>query len=221
MNKLFYTYSNKISALFLAILCVLAINIEQANAQGKEPIIQFSGIIIGGDNSEPVAGAHIYVPKAGRGTTTNPYGFFSMPVMVGDSIIISSVGYQRQYYVVPSKNDKGYSVVIEMQSDVTTLPVVEVYPYPTEELFKEAFLALQMPDEKQQQAMRRNLDQQLLYQMSVAAGPGAGESFRNFNSQQQYYNANRNFAPTLQLLNPFAWAQFIKQIKKGDFKKKD
>jgi hypothetical protein len=57
--------------------------------------------------------------------------------------------------------------------------------------------------------------------MSVAAGPGAGESFRNFSNQQQYYNANRNFAPTLQLLNPFAWAQFIKQVKRGDLKKKD
>jgi hypothetical protein len=221
MNNLLFTYSYKISSFFLLILCVLAITVQQAKAQGKEPIIQFSGIIIGGDNSEPVPGAHIYVPKAGRGTSTNPYGFFSMPVMAGDSIIISSVGYQRQYYVVPPKNEKGYSVVIELQSDVTTLPVVEVYPYPTEELFKEAFLALQMPDEKQQQAMRKNLDQQLLYQMSIAAGPGAGESFRNFSNQQQYYSTNRNFAPTLQLLNPFAWAQFIKQIKNGDFKKKN
>jgi hypothetical protein len=221
MKHFIHTYRQTFTGILLAMLCVLAINIEQLKAQGKEPIIQFSGIIIGGDNSEPVPGAHIYVPKAGRGTTTNPYGFFSMPVMVGDSIIISSVGYQRQFYVVPQKNEKGYSVIIELQSDITTLPVVEVYPYPTEELFKEAFLALQMPDEKQQQAMRKNLDQQLLYQMSIAAGPGAGESFRNFTSQQQYYNANRNFAPTLQLLNPFAWAQFIKQVKQGDFKKKD
>jgi hypothetical protein len=221
MKNLFYTYSRLLTGLLVTLLCVLGISIQQASAQGKKPIIQFSGIIIGGDNSEPVAGAHIYVPKAGRGTSTNPYGFFSMPVMAGDSIIISSIGYQRQYYVVPPKNEKGYSVVIELQSDVTTLPIVEVYPYPTEELFKEAFLALQMPDEKQQQAMRKNLDQQLLYQMSVAAGPGAGESFRNFSNQQQYYNANRNFAPTLQLLNPFAWAQFIKQVKRGDLKKKD
>jgi hypothetical protein len=221
MKHFIHTYRQTFTGILLAMLCVLAINIGQLKAQGKEPIIQFSGIIIGGDNSEPVPGAHIYVPKAGRGTTTNPYGFFSMPVMTGDSIIISSVGYQRQFYVVPKKNEKGYSVIIELQSDITTLPVVEVYPYPTEELFKEAFLALQMPDEKQQQAMRKNLDQQLLYQMSIAAGPGAGESFRNFTSQQQYYNANRNFAPTLQLLNPFAWAQFIKQVKQGDFKKKD
>jgi hypothetical protein len=221
MKHFIHTYRQTFTGILLAMLCVLAINIGQLKAQGKEPIIQFSGIIIGGDNSEPVPGAHIYVPKAGRGTTTNPYGFFSMPVMTGDSIIISSVGYQRQFYVVPKKNEKGYSVIIELQSDITTLPVVEVYPYPTEELFKEAFLALQMPDEKQQQTMRKNLDQQLLYQMSIAAGPGAGESFRNFTSQQQYYNANRNFAPTLQLLNPFAWAQFIKQVKQGDFKKKD
>jgi hypothetical protein len=32
--------------------------------------------------------------------------------------------------------------------------------------------------------------------------------------------ANRNFATTLPLLNPFAWAQFIQSIKRGDLKKK-
>jgi hypothetical protein len=87
MKNLFHTYSHKITGLLLLILCVLAIDIQQVKAQGKEPIIQFSGIIIGGDNSEPVAGAHIYVPKAGRGTSTNPYGFFSMPVMVATALL--------------------------------------------------------------------------------------------------------------------------------------
>ncbi len=221
MKKLMLMYVYKILGVYMAMLCILLLGSQELKAQGKEPIIQFNGIIIGGDNSEPVPGAHIYVPKAGRGTTTNPYGFFSMPVMVGDSLIISAIGYKRQYYRIPPKNDKGYSVIIELLSDTTTLPVVEVYPYPTEELFKEAFLALQMPDEKDQRAMRKNLDQQLLYQMSIAAGPGANESFRNYTNSQMNYNSNRNFAPTMQLLNPFAWAQFIKQVKRGDLKKKN
>ncbi len=221
MKKFFKTYGYQFIGFYIVLFSVLVLATGQSQAQGKEPIIQFNGIIIGGEDSEPVPGAHIYVPKAGRGTTTNPYGFFSMPVMVGDSLIISAIGYKRQYYRIPPKNDKGYSVIIELLSDTTTLPVVEVYPYPTEELFKEAFLALEMPDEKAQQAMRKNLDQQLLYQMSIAAGPGANESFRNYTNSQTYYNSNRNFAPTLQLLNPFAWAQFIKQVKRDKANKKN
>jgi hypothetical protein len=191
-----------------------------SHAQGSAHLIQFSGIIIGGDDSEPVGGAHIYIPKAGRGTTTNPYGFFSLPVMMGDSLLISAVGYKKQFYIIPQKQEKGYSVVIELLTDTTMLPVVEVYPYPTEELFKEAFLALKLPDEKAHEAMRKNLNQQLMNEMVLAAGPSGSESFRYFNNQQVNYMSNRNFAPTLQFLNPFAWAQFIKQVKRGDFKKK-
>lgn len=206
-------------SLILFIVTMLSANFAQG--QGKEHIIQFSGIIIGGDNSEPVPGAHIYVPKAGRGTSTNEYGFFSMPVMIGDSLIISAIGYKKQYYRIPKKNEQGYSVVIELLTDTTMLPVVEVYPYPTEELFKEAFLALQLPDEKAQEAMRRNLDKQLLAYMAYEAGMTSNENFRNYTSGQVNYMSNRNFVPTLQLLNPFAWAQFIKSVKRGDLKKKE
>jgi hypothetical protein len=211
-------YKKILYCLAFALVSIFASHISYA--QGSTHLIQFSGIIIGGEDSEPVGGAHIYIPKAGRGTTTNPYGFFSLPVMIGDSLLISAVGYKKQFYIIPQKQEKGYSVVIELLTDTTMLPVVEVYPYPTEELFKEAFLALKLPDEKAQEAMRKNLNQQLMNEMVLAAGPSGSESFRYFNNQQVNYMSNRNFAPTLQFLNPFAWAQFIKQVKRGDFKKK-
>lgn len=205
----------------VALVACFVLATTQTFAQGKQRVLQFSGIVVGGEDSEPVAGAHMYIPRAGRGTSTNPYGFFSMPVMSGDSIIISSVGYKKQFYIIPQKSEKGYSVVIELLTDTTMLPVVEVYPYPTEELFKEAFLALQLPDEQDQEAMRKNLNQRLLAQMALEAGMSPNANFRNFQQQQINYTANRNFVPTLQLLNPFAWSQFIKSIKRGDLKKKD
>jgi hypothetical protein len=136
-NSAFIPYAGLVIILFI----VSTLSANLAHGQGKEHIIQFSGIIVGGDDSEPVAGAHIYVPKAGRGTSTNTYGFFSMPVMIGDSLVISAVGYKKQYYIIPKKLDQGYSVVIELLTDTTMLPIVEVYPYPTEELFKEAFFS--------------------------------------------------------------------------------
>ncbi|QHT67843.1 carboxypeptidase-like regulatory domain-containing protein [Rhodocytophaga rosea] len=220
MQSISNTSRYTIVILFLIVGFVSLLGIQRSQAQGSAHIIQFSGIIIGGEDSEPVGGAHIYVPKAGRGTTTNPYGFFALPVMVGDSLLISAVGYKKQYYKVPLKYEKGFSVVIELLTDTTMLPVVEVYPYPTEELFKEAFLALNLPDEKAQAAMRKNLNQQLMQEMALNAGPSGSESFRYYSNQQSNMMYNRNFAPTLQFLNPFAWANFIKQVKRGDFKKK-
>ena len=67
-----------------------------------------SGVVVGADSISGVGGVHIYVPKAGRGTTSNPYGYFTMPVLEDDSLIISAVGYQKQNLIVPG--DKGESI---------------------------------------------------------------------------------------------------------------
>jgi hypothetical protein len=40
----------------------------------------------------------------------NGMGFFSMPVLENDEIIISSVGYNRQYFTVPP-NSKEYETI--------------------------------------------------------------------------------------------------------------
>ncbi len=188
-------------------------------AQGHRHVIQFSGFVLGGQDGKPLEGANLYSP-AGRGTNTNAYGFFSMPTLAGDSIIISAVGFKKRFYVMPRIPDEGYSVIIELMSDTTELPVVEVFPYPSEELFKEAFLALELPDEKDRQAVAKNLNQQLLSQMAFAAGMTPNQNFRNFSQQQASGQTSRYFNPTYQFLNPFKWAEFIKSIKRGDLKKK-
>ena len=41
-------------------------------SQGEKKIIQMSGVVVGADSISGVGGVHIYVPKAGRGTTSNP-----------------------------------------------------------------------------------------------------------------------------------------------------
>jgi hypothetical protein len=193
-----------------------------AFAQGERQVIQFSGFIIGEDE-KPVAGVYVYIPKAGRGTATNAIGFFTIPSLAGDSLVISAVGFQKQYVRIPQAAlaENAYSVVIELREDVVQLPMVEVYPYPTEELFKQAFLALELPDDKEQAIVRRNLDQELLTRMmyeSTTLDPQAG--YRYYLNQQNFNTTNRNMFVANPLLNPFAWANFIKSVKRGDLKKK-
>ena len=55
----------------------------------KRRVIQLSGIVLGEDSVSGLPGVHVYVPKAGRGTSTNVTGFFSMPVLPGDSVVIA------------------------------------------------------------------------------------------------------------------------------------
>lgn len=186
---------------------------QSSLAQGGRRVIQFSGVILGEDSVSGVPGVHIYVPKAGRGTTSNVYGYFSMPAIVGDSVVVSAVGYEKQNFMVPGDQGDNFTVVIELMSDTTYLPPVEILPYPTEELFKQAILALKLPDEQNYRNMDRSLSEDLLLQMMQATSMDASENYRYY-TNQQFMSMTDRFQPRANpLLNPFAWAQFIKSLK--------
>ena len=211
----------KKSCVLLTLLLCSFLSIGEGWAQGNKESVQFTGVIIGGKDSSPIPGAYVMISKANRGVVTNEYGYFSLSVLPGDSIMFSSIGYKKKYHVIPEKTEKTYSVIVDLQEDVTQLSPVTIYPYPTEEIFKESFLAMQLPDEKDQQHMRRNLDKEQMNWMLSKSGMSANENFRNYTNASLNYNANRNFNPTWSFLNPFAWAQFIKSVKNGDLKKKE
>lgn len=63
----------------VAMVLLLLLSGSAAQAQGQRRVVQFSGIIATGDSLLGVPGAAIFVPKAGRGTLTNEYGYFSLP----------------------------------------------------------------------------------------------------------------------------------------------
>lgn len=188
-------------------------------AQGQQEPIFFSGFVVSAENSDPVPGVHLYIPKAGRGTATNSEGFFFMPTLPGDSLVISAIGFKKRFYRVPTEKTESYTVVIEMVEDTTTLPIIEVFPYPTEELFKEAFLALELPDEERIRILRSNLNQEIMTRMAYQLPMDGRMNFRNQMNRDVMALENQTSLPTLQLLNPFAWNRFIQSIKNGDFKK--
>lgn len=196
-------------------------NISWAQDQRNSRIVQLSGIIIGEDSTSGVPGVHIYVPIAGRGTTSNVYGYFSMPVLEGDSVVVSAVSYRKQNFKIPYNNQTAsFTVVIELESDTTYLPTIQIFPWPSEELFKEAILALELPDQRNYNAMSESLSPERLAQMYWDLPMDGSMNHRYFVDQRFAANANRYMYPTLSLLNPAAWAQLIKSIKKGDFKSK-
>lgn len=188
--------------------------------QTDKRIIQFSGIIVGEDSTSGVPGVHIFAPKGGRGTTSNPYGYFSMPVLENDSLIISAIGYEKMHLIIPEGKSDNYTVIIELLADTTYLPELEIYPFPTEELLKEAILAMQVPYQYQYKNMQQSMDQAMLNKMYKNL-PMSGSNNYQFYMTQQMTTYNARFQTTsIPLLNPFAWGEFIKSLKRGDHKKK-
>ena len=208
-----------------ALLGGLLLAAPAARAQGKRRIIQFTGIVASGDSLLGVPGATVYVPKAGRGTASNAYGYFSMAVLAGDSVVIRSLGYANQTILIPADYQRlSYSVIVQLKEDATVLPEVRVFPYTTERDFKKAFLALRLPTERGS-AAADNLNEQLMRRIFNAQPMSAVANFRQSQQLQQLNQDRRNgIAPNQYsnnpLLNPFSWLQLIQQVKKGEFKKK-
>jgi hypothetical protein len=195
----------------VVILVVAAVLCSSGDSFGQQQrrLIQLSGVAI--DTAEgPVPGVHIYVPKAGRGTRTNGVGFFSMPVVVGDSIVISSIGYRTRHMIVPENADEYTTIVISMVQDVTYLDEVVIVPYPTEEVFKEAILALNLPDSKIDE---KNMQAELLALMVKTTPMNGPQNQRYYLNQWAASQNDRYMAVTNPFLNPFNWVKFFSGLK--------
>ncbi|QIX62201.1 carboxypeptidase-like regulatory domain-containing protein [Hymenobacter lutimineralis] len=198
----------------------------EARAQGQRQVVQFTGIVATGDSLLGVPGASVLVPQAGRGTATNAYGYFSLPVLAGDSIVIRSLGYRNQYVVIPADYARqSYSVIVSLKEDATVLPEIRIFPYATEREFKRAFLALKLPKERGS-ATAENLNEDIMRRIFNNAPVTSVGNYRQTLQQQQLEQQRRmGMGPSLQsnnpLLNPFSWLQLIQQVKKGEFKKKE
>jgi hypothetical protein len=204
---------NRIS-LIAAFALVVVGTTNTLYAQQKKRVIQLSGVVLEEDSTSgrPLPGVHIYVQKAGRGTTTNGMGFFSMPVLENDEIIISAVGYDRQYFTIPPGSPEYQTIVVTMVQDTTFLQEIVIVPFPTEEVFKQAVLAMNIPFDNG--IDHRNFNEELMALM-LKTTPMDGYQNQRYYLDQWASSANAKFQPvTNPFLNPFNWAKFFSGLKK-------
>jgi signal peptidase I len=187
----------------------------------KQPdLVQFSGVVVT-DSLLPVPFTNILVRNTYRGTMSDVYGYFSFVAQEGDTILFSAVGFQRSQYVIPSDlQDSKYSMIHVLSRDTVQLKEFAVYPWPSKEQFRDAFLNLRLPDDDYQLAMK-NLSPAEMTQRMENLPPDAYQSFRYQMALDQtrlYYSGG---TPSINLFNPIAWAQFLQAWQNGDFRKKD
>jgi len=189
-------------------------------AQNSDSLVQFSGVVVSGDSLRPVPFTSIIITGSNRGTITDFYGYFSIVAKMKDTIQFSCVGYKKSYYVIPDTlSSDRYSLIQVLTSDTITLPVASIYPWPTIEDFKLAFMNLDIPDDDLERA-RKNLEQaEMRERMQATPMDGA----LNYQYQMGLYSSQLYYAgqaPPLNILNPLAWAKFIQAWRRGDFKRK-
>jgi hypothetical protein len=202
----------------LALLCFYLLLPRPADAQRKP--IQFSGVIVTGDSLKPVPFATIMVKNTTHGTVADYYGFFSFVAQEGDVIVFDAIGHQESVFTIPDTlRENRYSIIQMMFTDTVMLRETVIYPWPTREQFKQAFLNLDVPDDDLIRA-QRNLELEKVQRQYATVKSDAGNNY-NYSMRQQatrlYYAGQ---APPITLMNPIAWAKFIRAWKNGDFKKK-
>ncbi|MFC2186935.1 carboxypeptidase-like regulatory domain-containing protein [Fulvivirgaceae bacterium LMO-SS25] len=215
MNRRFYFI---FCAILITGLCLVK---QQAFAQDppkQDPpkVIQFSGVILDEDTTTYLPGVNIYVPARGKMTNSDSFGFFTLPVVSGDSIVFNMVGYQRQYLKIPKMDSDSYTVVIEMKQDTIQLDNVNVRLFPTERDFKEAILAMRTPTELSDNLFTESIDPEVYEQYVQNATMSPQMNYRYFLDQQRQMAQDRVGPRSFSFLNPFAWAEFIKSLKKKD-----
>lgn len=192
---------------------------ENTNAQEDENLIQFSGVVIDGDSLNPLPFTTIMIKNSHRGTISDYYGFFSFVAQPNDTVEFSSVGYKKVSFVIPDTLDiNRYSVIQVLFKDTVWLSEAVIYPWPTREQFKDAFLSLNAPDDDLERA-RKNLEMAELRERMETMPADASLNYKWQMQHQQtrlYYNGQ---LPPNTLMNPIAWAQFIRAWKDGKFKR--
>ncbi|BAV08398.1 CarboxypepD_reg-like domain-containing protein [Filimonas lacunae] len=206
------------------LLGFIFLSVTQSEAQtktvSKDSVVQLYGVIMSADSLRALAQASVIVEGTGRGTLSNDQGVFSIVVLRGEQIRFSSTGFKDKIITVPdtlSGND--YYVFQLLVNDTVNLPATILKPRPSREQFERDFANTDIPAD-QLEIARQNTDE-ATRRILAATLPKDGREAVNMQLRQQatkyYYNGQQ---PPINLFNPFAWADFIKAWKRGDFKKK-
>ncbi len=195
---------------------------DEVPADDTTGLVQMSGMVVTDEGGvmQALPYVNIYIEGSQRGTYSSNDGFFSLVGRVGETIIFSSVGFDDIAYVIPDTlSTDRYSLFQIMTRDTVYLPETVIYPWPSREHFKLEFLAMDI-DSDLEDRLAESLSDKALAEM-IAFLPTDGDENTDYFLREQaaaYYYEGQ--IKPQNVFNAFAWAEFIKALKRGDFKKK-
>ncbi len=205
---------------FLVLAAFLPAKLFAQFEQVRDSVVQLYGVVMTADSLRALPSVSVVIKGSNRGTMTNDDGVFSIVVLKNDEIEFTSVGFKAKSIKIPNKLESNqYSVIQLLVTDTAYLPVTILKPRPTRAQFERDFVNTRFPDDKYEIA-RQNTDV-AKRRILMASLPADGREASNYQlrkaANRAYYNGQ---TPPINILNPFAWAEFIELWKRGDFKNK-
>ncbi len=186
----------------------------------KDSVVQLYGVIMTADSLRGMPAASIMLVGQNRGTITNAEGVFSIVVLKGDKLQVTSVGYKPITITIPRDLAGNQQSVIQlMVTDTVYLPATIIKPRLTRQQIERDFINNDVPDDDLAIARKNNdaATRRILIATMPADGREASNQYLRQYSQKLGYAGQ--IAP-MNIFNPFAWNEFIKAWKRGDYKRK-
>jgi hypothetical protein len=186
----------------------------------QDSVVQLYGVVMTADSLRALPSVSVVIKGTNRGTMTNEQGVFSIVVLKGDQVEFTSVGFKPKLAQIPTKLESNqYSVIQLMVTDTAYLPATILKPRPTRAQFERDFVNTRIPDD-QYEIARQNTSEakrRVLMRTMPSDGREATSNVLRQVANKTYYAGQ---TPPMNILNPFAWSEFIKAWKRGDFKSK-
>jgi hypothetical protein len=186
----------------------------------KDSVVQLYGIVMTADSLKGLESVSVMIKGQNRGTITNNKGVFSIVVLKGDEVVFSSIGYKPKTVSIPTNLEGNqHSLIQLMVNDTVYLPATIIKARPSKAQFERDFLNTEVPDDYITIA-RKNTNEAtrriLVANMPVDGREASNQTLRTV-ANKAYYQGQ---VPPMNIFNPFAWAEFIKAWKRGDYKSK-
>ena len=181
----------------------------------EKSLIQLTGVIVSSDSLENLSFSTVFHKGSKRGTVSDYYGYFSIVVLPGDTLLFKNFGYKTSSYIVPDTlKDDRYSIIHVLQADYKELPAAIIYPWPSREAFAKAFLEMHPYDDALRRAQKQLSGANLAFiAASVSTDPGLTYSWQQNQQLTKIYTMGQS--PVNNLFNPVSWNSFINSWKSG------
>jgi hypothetical protein len=206
----------RISHLFIVQFVLLFSFFSSAqNKRDSTKFLQLSGVAISEGDLNSLPYTTVYDKTIQKGVISDYYGFFSMVVLPGDTLLFSTFGYKTSSYIVPdSLKENRYSMIHMLQRDTINLPSVTVYPWPSREDFARAFVDMEPYDDAIRRAQRELSGESLAF-VAARLDNDASLAYGNVSNERYTKLYTNGQLPVNNLLNPYSWAKLIQDWKAG------
>lgn len=203
---------------FLA--AVISFTSQAQFEQLKDSVVQLYGVVMTADSLKGIPAVSVMVKGQNRGTFTNDEGIFSIVVLKGDKVEFTSIGYKPKLVEIPRDQEGNQLSVIQLMiTDTVYLPATIIRPRPTRAQFERDFVNTKIPDDALEIARKNNSEAtRRILARTLPRDGGEASNYALSQGAKKYYYSGQT--PPIGLLNPLAWADFIKSWKRGDFKNK-